>query len=108
LLTEEDYTLTKEEIKCLRKFGYKMSEFGWCHEYHNAISNIIGRSVFRCGTCYDCVGDDPIFDHYDIYVNTTTGQMDYRIPTDKKRKKEFDDCVKHCIEWNRKHGKIRG
>lgn len=86
LLTKEDTTLTPEETEQVTASGHKLFCCLCCDDT-SLISNIIGRQVYSCGTCYCCIGDDPYGDICTVYVNDETRTLykeDYEKRTGEK------------------------
>jgi hypothetical protein len=71
LMTPNDYNLTPDEQALVEKAGYKLF-CCLCCDNTATISEIIGRNVYSCGTCYCCIGDDPFGDICKVYVNDKT------------------------------------
>jgi hypothetical protein len=69
LMTKEDFTLTEEE-----KLKTKDLDFSICM-YSRAYSERIGRRIYGCMACYECIGDCSRGGKMYCYVNDTTGEV---------------------------------
>ncbi len=69
LIKNSDFTLTEKETQILKDVGFNCFCI-CCMSY--SISEIIGRRVHPCHKCYCCIGDDPIGDNCDVYLNSET------------------------------------
>lgn len=67
-MTLTDNKLTEEEKTLLENNGFKLF-CCLCCDNTNEISKIINRNVYACGICYCCMGDDPLGNICDVYVN---------------------------------------
>lgn len=69
-MKRHDYTLTKNEMKILKKSKDGKYIFCYCCDCED-VSRIINRPFISCGTCYCCVCDDPFYDKPDLcfFVN---------------------------------------
>lgn len=74
LFKPEDNRLTPEESELVEKAGHKLFCCLCCDDTAK-ISEIIGRNVYSCGTCYCCIGDDPYGDICTVYVNDETRSL---------------------------------
>jgi heterodisulfide reductase subunit C len=69
LMTKEDFTLTEEE-----KLKTQHLVFSICMD-SRVYSEIIGRRIYGCMACYECMGDCSRGGTMYRYVNDTTGEV---------------------------------
>lgn len=97
LLTKEDTMLTPEETNMIDKAGHKLF-CCLCCDNTKLISDIIGRPVYSCGTCYCCIGDDPYGDICTVYVNDKTRSL--YMTASKEKLEELAEFNKKYDEEN--------
>ena len=69
LRTKEDFTLTEEE-----KLKTQHLDFSICMD-SRVYSEIIGRRIYECMACYECIGYCSRGGKMICYVNDTTGEV---------------------------------
>lgn len=100
LLTKEDTTLTPEETAKVEEAGHKLF-CCLCCDNTKLISDIIGRQVYSCGTCYCCIGDDPYGDICTVYVNDETRSL-YMTAS----KEKLEELAEFNKKYNETHTQI--
>ena len=102
LFTKEDNSLTPEETEMVKNAGHELSCCLCCNNT-SLISNIIGRQVYSCGTCYCCIGDDPYGDICTVYVNDETRTL-YITASNEKLKELSEYNTKYKKDYEKQTG----